>query len=211
MSMDKSRFVIVGAGDIIESDLSDIGKTDCICAADAGYLSLKKLGVEPDIIIGDFDSMAAPDTQCEIITLPVEKDDTDSAYCIKEGLRRGYDSFLLLGMLGGSRISHTIANIQLLSFIRKNGAWGEILSGSVSLKLLLAGESVQFASEDEGEISVFALSDTAEITENGLYYQLSHGILERSFPLGVSNCLQHKKPAQITVHAGEILLIRESL
>ena len=57
-------------------------------AADAGLLLCQKLGIEPDLVIGDFDSMPQPENE-PTVRVPVEKDDTDSMLAIREGLARG--------------------------------------------------------------------------------------------------------------------------
>ena len=130
--METPEFIIVGAGDY-DPEKNPITKTEgsIICAADAGYLALRSVNIMPDILVGDFDSMDVsemPDAaETEIITLPVVKDDTDMAYCIKEGFKRGYKQFKLYGALGGTRISHTMANIALLTMIRDMGGNGEII------------------------------------------------------------------------------------
>ena len=61
-----------------------------LIAADSGYKNCLKVGVIPDLIAGDFDSSEYPDINTEIIKLPVEKDDTDTFYCVKEAVRRGF-------------------------------------------------------------------------------------------------------------------------
>ena len=61
-------------------------------AADAGLLLCQKLGIEPDLVIGDFDSMPQPENE-PTVRVPVEKDDTDSMLAIREGLARGCTEF----------------------------------------------------------------------------------------------------------------------
>ena len=66
--------------------------------ADGGYETARRLGLKPDLLIGDLDSCTEdfpPDI--EAVRLPVHKDDTDMMYSLKECLGRGYRDFLLLG------------------------------------------------------------------------------------------------------------------
>ena len=228
----QKRFIIVGAGTICPGDLDfKMNPGDFLCAADAGYLTLEKAGLTPDLVVGDFDSMEAPEIPPangkapEILRLPVEKDDTDTVFCVKEGFRRGYTDFLLLGALGGKRLSHTLANLQLLTVVRDLGGTALIRQGGTETFLLGAGETRVFPADDPRQfpdetasdtrggsnypaLSVFSLSDEAEISLEGLYYPLDRGIITRRFPLGVSNHFTGEE-ARITVHRGEILIVTE--
>lgn len=204
------KFIIVGAGDIDPSDLAfKKAEGDLVCAADAGYLALLKAGITADLIIGDFDSMPEPaDTKIEMIKLPVVKDDTDISFCIKEGVKRGYRDFLILGALGGKRLSHTIANIQLLSMLRDLGADGSIVFKGTKLRILKAPEECVIQAKTGDHFSIYALSDEIEVTLKGLFYPLDHGIITRGFPLGVSNHFTDEA-AYVAVHRGEALIITE--
>ena len=71
-------------------------------AADAGLLLCERLGVKPDLVLGDFDSMDVCQAPADCIRVPVEKDDTDTMLALREGLRRGCDTFYLYGATGGS-------------------------------------------------------------------------------------------------------------
>ena len=82
---------------------------DFLVAADAGYLLCQSLGLAPDLLIGDFDSMDAP-AHCvaHIERVPVRKDDTDAMLALKAGLSRGCDEFHIYGGAGGRRYSVTV-------------------------------------------------------------------------------------------------------
>ena len=87
---------------------------DLQIAADAGLLLCERLGVRPDVVLGDFDSMDVRQAPADCIRVPVEKDDTDTMLALREGLRRGCDTFYLYGATGGARLDHTLANLQSL-------------------------------------------------------------------------------------------------
>ena len=82
-----------------------LSKDDFYIFCDAGLKHCKKLKVKPDLIVGDFDSIKKPSTNIETIVLPVEKDDTDTFFAVKEALKRGFTNFLLLGCIG-ERFNH---------------------------------------------------------------------------------------------------------
>lgn len=200
---------IVGAGSLYEGDLPfEKQENDLLIAADGGYEHMKKAGMMPDLLIGDFDSMEKPNVSCETITLPVEKDDTDIVFAVKEGFRRGYTHFVIFGGLGGKRISHTIANMQLLEYIATLGGTAVLKGGTTSLFLLIQGQSHVFEQETGKELSLFSITPTASVTLQGVKYPVTRVTLERCFPLGVSNRVL-EPTAALTVHSGTILVVIE--
>ena len=81
-----------------------------IICADSGYRKCEKLGIKPDLVIGDFDSSDKPNFDCETIALDVRKDDTDTFFCVKTAVKKGFDEIVILGGIG-SRLDHTYSNI----------------------------------------------------------------------------------------------------
>ena len=111
-----------------------------VICADAGYETAAKLGVVPDLIVGDFDSASGlPPKGKKVLKLPVEKDVTDTMYAAMKGLTKGFRSFVLLGCLGGARFDHTVANLEVLQFLLSHGAPG--LLADEHTKVFLIRES----------------------------------------------------------------------
>ena len=98
---------------------------DYLIAADGGLRHTERLGVTPNAIIGDFDSLNYIPTGAEVF--PVEKDDTDSMLAVKLGLSKGYDRFLIYGGLDGVRLDHTVANYQALQYLADRDARGILI------------------------------------------------------------------------------------
>ena len=96
-----------------------------VIAADGGLRHTEKLGLQPDIILGDFDSLGYVPEGAAVY--PVEKDDTDSMLAIKQGLAQGCDTFYLYGALDGKRLEHTVANFQALQYLADHGAKGYLV------------------------------------------------------------------------------------
>ncbi len=198
---------IIGAGSMFAGDLDFVpGQEDLVIAADGGYQYLQQAGIVPHLLIGDFDSMSRPNVSCETIVLPVEKDDTDVGYAIKEGFARGYTQFVIYGGLGGDRLSHTFANLQLLQYIHTRGGSGQLVGGGTRM-FVLEHETHRFAPEETGHCSVFALTPQATVTLEGMQYPLNRQTITSHFPLGVSNRLV--ECAAIRVHEGMALVITE--
>ena len=94
------RCIVIGSMPVDFDLKSIIQQDDFIYCADGGYVHAESQGIEPDIIIGDFDSSSYPvKTSAKIVKLPCEKDDTDTVFAAKECIRRGFDSVLLVGAI----------------------------------------------------------------------------------------------------------------
>ena len=182
---------------------------DCFCiAADGGYAHLLRAGREPDLAVGDFDSLGYVPQAKELIRHPVEKDDTDTMLAVREGLRRGYRDFVLYGGIGG-RLDHTIANVQTLAFLRENGARA-LLFGEDMAVTLIENETLRFPASASGTISVFAFGGRAQgVTERGLAYALDNSPLDVFTPMGVSNEFCGCESA-VCVQKGKLLLLWQS-
>lgn len=176
---------IIGAGDT--SDISIRRESgDFVIAADGGFAPLRDIGIEPDLVVGDFDSLGSVPEGYEVVRHPVEKDDTDMMLAVSEGLKRGYRMFSLLGGMGG-RLDHTLANIQTLVFITKSGAVG-FLSGGGTVITAINNGAVRFDAGKRGFVSAFSLGDRAEsVSMRGLKYGLDNAVITNDVPLGVSN------------------------
>ena len=106
-----SRCVIISACPVSASLASALRPGDTIIACDAGYRNCGPLHCRPDIIVGDFDTAPCPAQEGDdTIILPHVKDDTDTEYAAKLASEKGFDEALLLGVLGGRRLEHTLAN-----------------------------------------------------------------------------------------------------
>ena len=89
------KCVIIGAADIKDYARAKnyLRKDDFYIFCDAGLKHTEALGMKPDLIIGDFDSYSKEEALkqgIETIVLPCEKDDTDTVFAVKEGMRRGF-------------------------------------------------------------------------------------------------------------------------
>jgi len=159
---------------------------DFMIAADGGYANLQKAGLQPDLLVGDFDSLSDIPAGVRIIRLPIEKNDTDTLYAVRLGLEKGYKKFYIYGGIGG-RLDHTIANIQTLAFIAEQGGTGYLVGGGMTITVIKDGR-LAFDARQKGVISIFCLGDKAEgVTLTGLKYPLTDYTMTKSNPIGVSN------------------------
>ena len=220
--------IIFAAGAFEKEDMTvhgvSVAAEDFVIACDAGLLNCDAAGVTPDLIVGDFDSGARvgaafmdriarieeADSE-RVLRLPVVKDDTDLMRAIKEGLARGYRSFLIFGALGGKRFSLSYAAIQSLLYIKHHDAYGMILTSEAKL-WIMEDETTTILGHPEGSLSLFALTDRVEgLTLRGLQYELEDATLTNDFPLGVSNAFEEGKTATIAVRKGTLLVVQEDV
>ena len=175
-----------------------------IIAADSGYKNCLKAGVVPDLIIGDFDSASCPQFGSRVIRLPVEKDDTDTFYCVKEAINRGYDEIELFCAIG-DRVDHTYSNILCLEYCRQNGIKCSI--SNAKNKIMLVEDCFELEEEYYHFFSVFAFFGVARgVSVKGAYYELDNADLQPEDQLAQSNHFNGGK-VKISVKEGKILLI----
>lgn len=171
-------------------------------AADGGVQHTASLGLTPDVILGDFDSLGYVPDLAQVF--PVEKDDTDSMLAVRLGLERGCREFWIYGGLDGPRLDHTVANFQTLAFLVQHGARGYLI-GRDSIVTVASRETLTFGAEATGILSLFCLGEAVrDLTLTGLKYPLERGSLAPDFPLGVSN---HFLGELASVTVGEGLLL----
>lgn len=203
--MTGKKCVILAGGDINLSSI-DIPENAVVLCADGGYIAAKALGVEPTLVIGDFDSLGfIPDIE-NVQTFPSEKDDTDTLLAVKEAIKMGVDEIFIYGALGG-RLDHTIANIQTLMFIEKNGAKGTLVSDNEYVSLLIANTSRRFEKREGFYFSVFSYSEKCTgVCISGAEYNLSNGTITNDFPIGVSNHIKEAF-AELSIKSGYMLVV----
>lgn len=179
---------------------------DYVIAADGGLQHTQALGIEPQEILGDFDSLGYIPQDARVF--PVEKDDTDAMLAARRGLALGFREFLYYGSLDGKRLDHTVANYQTLQYLADHGARGYLVGQDFLVTVVKEG-TISFPEGTDGLISVFCLgADARGVSLRGLYYPLEEGTLTAGFPLGVSNHFTGA-PAEISVEAGSLLVMWE--
>jgi len=196
MDTEKGKCIVIGAGDLTLCEVS-AEEGDFVIAVDGGLSYCGLLGLEPHLILGDFDSVSDREAEAiealerqipnRIIRLPREKDDTDMLAALKEGLARGYRQFRIYAGMGG-RLDHTIANIQCLLYLKNHDATGYLMDGA-GMILVIRNETVHFRKGLKGSyLSLFSMvEETRGVTIKGMKYPLKDAVVKNDFPIGISN------------------------
>lgn len=175
-----------------------------IIAADSGYSTVKTMNLTPDLVLGDFDSLAEKPSCGEIITAPAEKDDTDTMLAVKTALERGFTDISVAGSIGG-RLDHTLANIQTLAYIAAHGGFGRLIGENDIVELIGKG-TYSYRRRDGMYLSLFSYGSSAVVTVSGAKYCLERHRLKNTFPLGVSNEII-EEDCRVIVSEGQILVV----
>ncbi len=187
--------------------LQSTGYNMLICA-DGGADSAKKIGVIPDYIIGDFDSIKDETltffkTRSKIIRLK-RQNDTDVEKCLKFAIGKHCEEAVLLGAVG-DRLDHSFCNLGIvIKFFNR------IRVRIISDKSILSpytGEVVLKSVPDE-TISLYGFNAKTKITSIGLKYPLKQTALPFGQKESTSNVAVKEKVA-LKITGGMIFVIRD--
>ncbi len=186
-------------------------------ACDSGFESCLSLGVNPDIVVGDFDSISddaykkIENTGAEVIKLNPVKDDTDTEFALRLAFKRtkNTDEIYILGGTG-ARIDHTLGNISLLGLGLKHDREVILVDDRNYIQMLAPGWTLEL--EKDGKfgqfgkyVSVFPYGGIASgVTMKGFKYPLHRATLEGFNTLTVSNEIVDNFA---TIHVAEGYLI----
>ena len=180
------------------------GSYDYIICSDGGANHAYSMNIVPDYIIGDLDSVNGniieyyKSKKVKFEKFPTKKDETDTELCIELSDKLKAKEIHLIGALGG-RIDHTIANINLLYYIRKRG---------ITPKIISENEDIYIYGEIGDTISILPIKNDAKgVTLNNLEYPLDDYDMEFSRPLGISNVMTDVN-CSIKVKEGSLIIIK---
>lgn len=201
------RALIVLGGDAPDAALlaREKQKADFTIAADSGMDAFDAAGLEPDLLVGDMDSIdhvVLERYRGSEERLSCIKDDTDGVHALDVALKRGADEISILGALGG-RLDHALGNLMLLVRAHERGAEAEILADGVRIVRVNGRETLCHAQGDT--VSILPLGQAKGVTLTGLYYPLTDKTLESDYPLGISNVVTEEE-AIIQVKDGDLIL-----
>ena len=186
----------------------DFGKNFVICA-DGGYMHAERLGLVPDLWLGDGDSLNKNRVIAkEIITFPVKKDYTDTDLAVTEALNRGFKEVVILGALGG-RLDHEFSHFCLLKKILDSGAKGVLLNEKN--EITMENKPFMVYPKDKKYVSFFPFGgDVTGFSVKGLFYETEDMHLQTDKVQASSNCFDGDNPGEISFKSGYVLVIKSN-
>ena len=207
------RCVIVGGAGVKEYEKvrGALREDDVFVFCDCGLKHMEALGVKPDLIVGDFDSHENPHMEAETIVLPRAKDDTDTVFAAKEMMKRGFEEFLLVGVIG-DRLDHTLANVSILLMLDTACKRAKAIDDFSEMEIISAAEGRPGRASIEDRYPYFSLlnitGEDGGITIRGAKFPLENGQIDCDYQYAVSNEVLPGKTAEVTIEKGRLLLIR---
>jgi len=188
-----------------------IKDADYIICADGGASHAKKLGLKPDVLLGDFDSLNRDDftyfnkMDIEILEFPVNKDMTDTELAVMHAADKGCDFIVLIGALG-SRADHSLANVMLLKRMLDRGIKGIIIDENNEITLI--NDKIELEGDSNTNVSLIPITEKVEgVTTNGLYYPLRNATIEMGSTWGISNRFVCDR-AEVSITSGLMLVVK---
>lgn len=200
------RAVIIGGGEIFDyTEISShIQSEDKVICADCGYDHAISMGISPQIVIGDLDSIRSMPKDVPIQKYPPEKNETDLELCITWARSQNIKEFLFLGVTGG-RLDHTLANLFLIAGVMQAGDTIRILDDTYEMRPL-CNDTMTIENYCGHLLSVIPFTTCVGVTNHGLQYPLQNETLYPNKARGVSNVIKNS-PAHISVHQGTLLVM----
>ncbi len=201
-----SSAALVANGKVAKPDrlIAKIKTYPYLIAVDGGLNLCHKLGLKPDLIIGDLDSAKKKvlsfyqDVQQQVF--PKDKDQTDLELALEHAFRLGAQRVTVFAALGG-RIDHTLVNIHLLSRYP-----GKLFFETNDEQLFVVDKQIELSCSPKQTLSLLPLNGPVNgITTQGLKWELSHATLDKHF-MGISNIALRDK-VRIEVTSGDLLCV----
>jgi thiamine pyrophosphokinase len=207
------KAIVVAGGDAALGDAAQLVGTDLVIAADSGAAWLASLGVRPDLVVGDMDSvdpallerLAADGTMIE--RHPVAKDASDAELAVDRAVRAGADEVVIIGALRGGRLDHELANLLLLADPAWRGRGLRIVRGGTVARALHGGDALALDAAEGDLVTLLPVAgDALGVRTRGLQFALDGEALRFGRSRGLSNRVLHV-PASVSLEGGTLLVI----
>lgn len=187
----KKAFIYTGGTVFDEYVIEKPEKGDLVIAADAGYLTAQKMGITPDVLLGDFDTLGVENIPegIECLRVPAEKDDTDTQLAVSTAIERGAKEITIIGGVSG-RLDHTLSTLAILEDLweRKNDRIYAILTDGKNRVRFLRNSGAILPRSQYRYFSLIAADELVKgVTLEGCKYPLKNGRISRRHQWAVSN------------------------
>lgn len=193
-------------------NLKYIEPGDFIICADGGAEYARQLGLTPDLIIGDLDSISAQTLQAMqkkgvgIRRYPQAKDQTDLELALDEGIRHAEKEILVLTAFGG-RVDQFLANVFVLVRYLRKGIRLSIADGKQKIWLVQGPDEMTLTGDVDDTFSVIPLgAKVTGVDLSGLAWPLENAVLEMGTTRAVSNKFK-SMTAKVKIKSGTALVV----
>ncbi len=203
-------FIFVGGGIAAENIKLNKEDGDVVIAADAGLLNAKALSFTPDLLVGDFDSLGKENIPegVEVVTLPEEKDLTDTQVACDIAIESGANEIIFVGGLDG-RLDHTLSNMAILRILFEKRIRAYITDGRNRVRYIRNTNEIIVRSPFK-YLSVIADDEVAKgVDIEGCKYPLKNAKIYRNHQFAVSNEIVGNC-ALVSVKKGGLFIIESS-
>lgn len=210
--MPNTRVAIFTGGDLHEEYIEKLNADDILIGADYGAWYLVNQHLTLNLAVGDFDSVSEEQYRCieenshQVVRCdPIDKDLSDTELALKYAYSFDPAEIVIFGATG-SRLDHTLANIQILSKTLKQGVRCSILNRN---NLITATDSRITLHKSEYDcVSILPLTtEVRGIDLDGFMYPLSNAVLSIGDSLGISNQIVDTT-GTITIKEGILLVVQ---
>jgi thiamine pyrophosphokinase len=207
------KAVVIAHGDVDADDREQLDGAELIVAANGGTIALERWGVVPHAIVGDLDSLGV-DRAAEyagqgvtVVPYSPEKDESDLELAIAYAVKTKADDIILLGIFGGERFDHELANVLLIAADGYRGRRMRAIRGDVTVRALHGGEQLELAGAAGDLVTLLAVRGDAEgVRTHRLRYPLAGETLRFGAARGLSN-LVVTAGASVACDRGVLLVI----
>jgi thiamine pyrophosphokinase len=206
---------VVAQGDVASSDRDLVVGAELVVAADAGAQVLARWGIVPHLVVGDLDSLGTARAEAlrkrgaKVIPYPAAKDQSDLELALSHAIESGADDIVLLGIFGGRRIDHALANAMLLADPAYRGLGLRAVQGGTSVRAAHGGDTLALAGPVGATVTLLPVrGDATGVRTVGLRYPLEAETLHFGRSRGLSNVVV-TLPASVSLEHGVLLVIEE--
>ena len=207
------KAVVVAHGDVDPRDREHLADADLIVAADGGTLALEQWGVAPHAIVGDLDSLGMEraleygEKGVAVVPFSPEKDESDLELAIDHATQANATEMVLLGVFGGERLDHELANTLLIAADEYRGKRIRAVHGDVTVRALHGGDRLELAGAPGDLVTLLAMrGDVEGVRTHRLRYPLAGETLHFGAARGLSN-LVVSAGAYVSCERGVLLVI----
>ena len=183
------------------------GSAGLVVAADSGLETAIRCGLQPDLVVGDFDSLETPELlsnfrESQIERYPCDKDETDTEIAIRVCRERGADEIVIIGG-GGGQMAHFVGILSLFDRPDPPSVW---ITDSAEFTCIAGSIAITGAVGDI--VGFFPVGcEPCEMRSRGLRWSLDSVVWNKG-DIGVSNELSDTR-AEVHMERGRLLMIRD--